>query len=60
MRASASAGAGFSRYAFARHRRTIGRLVEDAERGELPRGCGSAVLLDRAAAGVLQGIVFDR
>ncbi|APY90778.1 ATP-binding protein [Streptomyces alfalfae] len=53
-------GRGVSRYAFARHRRTIGRLVGDAERGELPRGCGSAVLLDRAAARVLRGIAFDR
>ncbi|MFC8125060.1 AAA family ATPase [Streptomyces sp. NPDC057302] len=53
-----SRGRGVSRYAFARHRRTIGRLVGAAERGDLPRGCGSAVLLDRTAAGVLRGIGF--
>ncbi|MEU7578357.1 AAA family ATPase [Streptomyces sp. NPDC041068] len=53
-------GRGVSRYAFARHRRVIGRLVGAAERGELPRGIGSAVLLDRAAAQVLRGIAFDR
>ncbi|AZM57913.1 ATP-binding protein [Streptomyces sp. WAC 01529] len=53
-------GRGVSRYAFARHRRTVGRLVSAAERGHLPRGCGSAVLLDRAAAQVLRGIAFDR
>ncbi|MEU1333714.1 AAA family ATPase [Streptomyces sp. NPDC005865] len=52
-------GRGVSRYAFARHRRTVGRLVDAAERGDLPRGCGSAVLLDRAAAQVLRGIAFD-
>ncbi|TGB10814.1 ATP-binding protein [Streptomyces sp. MZ04] len=51
-------GRGVSRYAFARHRRTVGRLVGAAERGDLPRGCGSAVLLDRASAGVLRGIGF--
>lgn len=52
-------GRGVSRYAFARHRRTVGRLVGAAERGDLPRGCGSAVLLDRRAAGVLRGITFE-
>ncbi|MEU6125995.1 AAA family ATPase [Streptomyces sp. NPDC047123] len=53
-------GRGVSRYAFARHRRTVGRLVGATERGDLPRGCGSAVLLDRAAAQALRGIAFDR
>ncbi|MFF8654510.1 AAA family ATPase [Streptomyces huasconensis] len=53
-------GRGVSRYAFARHRGMIARLVAAAERGDLPRGCGSAVLLDRAAAQVLRGIAFDR
>ncbi|MFF8645302.1 AAA family ATPase [Streptomyces sp. NPDC015345] len=53
-------GRGVSRYAFARHRRVISRLVAAAERGDLPRGCGSAVLLDRAAAQVLREIAFDR
>ncbi len=53
-----SRGRGVSRYAFARHRRTVGRLVRDAERGRPPRGCGSAVLLDREAAGALREIGF--
>ncbi|MEL3946804.1 MULTISPECIES: AAA family ATPase [Streptomyces] len=52
-------GRGVSRYAFARHRRTVGRLVRAAERGALPRGCGSAVLLDREAAGALREIGFE-
>ncbi|MGW0736900.1 AAA family ATPase [Streptomyces sp. NPDC002851] len=47
-----------SRYAFARHRRAVGRLVRDAERGRIPGGCGSAVLLDREAAGALVGVDF--
>ncbi|MEI5101434.1 AAA family ATPase [Streptomyces sp. PmtG] len=51
-------GRGVSRYAFTRHRRTVGRLVRAAERGDLPRGCGSAVLLDREAAGALREIGF--
>ncbi|MEV8567818.1 AAA family ATPase [Streptomyces sp. NPDC051322] len=51
-------GRGVSAYAFARHRRAIGRLVRDAESERLPAGCGSAVLLDRAAAGVLSRIGF--
>ncbi|MFF1381589.1 AAA family ATPase [Streptomyces sp. NPDC058308] len=60
LRGQHERGRGVSRYAFARHRRTVGRLVGAAERGDLPRGCGSAVLLDRAAAQVLRGIAFDR
>lgn len=51
-------GRGVSRYALARHRRTVGRLVRAAERGDLPRGCGSAVLLDRRAADALGEIGF--
>jgi predicted kinase len=52
-------GRGVSRYAFARHRRAVGRLVSDVgERGWLPRDCGSAVLLDRAAARALAVIGF--
>ncbi|MCG7527371.1 ATP-binding protein, partial [Streptomyces sp. OfavH-34-F] len=35
-----------------------GRLLRDTEAGLLPRGCASAVLLDRAAAGALTRIVF--
>ncbi|MGW0560743.1 AAA family ATPase [Streptomyces sp. NPDC003016] len=51
-------GRGVSGYAFARHRRAVGRLVRDAEGGRLPAGCASAVLLDRDAAGALTGIDF--
>jgi predicted kinase len=51
-------GRGVSAYAFARHRRAVGRLVRDVENERLPAGCGSAVLLDRAAAGVLRRIGF--
>ncbi|WP_405794481.1 AAA family ATPase [Streptomyces sp. NBC_01506] len=51
-------GRGVSGYAFARHRRAVGRLVADAEAGRLPAGCASAVLLDRDAAGALTGIDF--
>jgi predicted kinase len=51
-------GRGVSRHAFRRHRRTTARLLGAVERGELPAGCGSAVLLDRAAADVLQRIEF--
>ncbi|GAA4899609.1 AAA family ATPase [Streptomyces coeruleoprunus] len=47
-----------SGYAFTRHRRAVGRLLRDAERGVLPRGCSSAVLLDRAAATALTRIAF--
>ncbi|WP_414720426.1 AAA family ATPase [Streptomyces sp.] len=54
----AQRGRGVSAYAFARHRRAVGRLVADVEAGRLPRGCVSAVLLDRTAAGALRGIVF--
>lgn len=51
-------GRGVSRYAFARHRRAVGALVADVERGLLPAGVASAVLLDRAATDVLGGIAF--
>lgn len=51
-------GRGVSGYAFARHRRAVGRLLRDAERGRLPPGCASAVLLDRPAAGALRSIAF--
>jgi predicted kinase len=52
-------GRGVSGYAFARHRRAVGRLIADAEAGRLPAGCASAVLLDRDAAGALVRIGFD-
>ncbi|MDN3295988.1 AAA family ATPase [Streptomyces ficellus] len=51
-------GRGVSGYAFARHRRAVGRLVRDAERGVVPWGCASAVLLDRPAASALTRIAF--
>ncbi|MEV5681973.1 AAA family ATPase [Streptomyces sp. NPDC052164] len=51
-------GRGVSGYAFARHRRSVGRLLHDTELGLLPPGCASAVLLDREAAGVLGRISF--
>jgi predicted kinase len=52
-------GRGVSGYAFARHRRAVGRLIGDVEAGRLPAGCASAVLLDRDAAGALVRIGFD-
>ncbi|WP_435858647.1 AAA family ATPase [Streptomyces pathocidini] len=52
-------GRGVSSYAFARHRRAVGRLVADAEDGRLPDGFASAVLLDREAASALNGIGFE-
>ncbi|MEU0784369.1 AAA family ATPase [Streptomyces sp. NPDC006173] len=51
-------GRGVSRYAFARHRGAVARLLRSVERGDLPEGCGSAVLLDRDAADVLRRIDF--
>ncbi|GAA2999513.1 AAA family ATPase [Streptomyces fulvorobeus] len=51
-------GRGVSGYAFARHRRAVGRLMRDTETGLLPAGCASAVLLDREAADALDRISF--
>ncbi|KUO07715.1 AAA family ATPase [Streptomyces sp. DSM 15324] len=51
-------GRGVSRYAFLRHRRAAARLVRAVERGRLPAGVGSAVLLDRDSADALQRIGF--
>ncbi|WP_405868784.1 ATP-binding protein [Streptomyces sp. NBC_01515] len=51
-------GRGVSRYAFLRHRRAAARLLRAVERGDLPRGVDSAVLLDRDAADVLRRIDF--
>ncbi|MBT2420963.1 AAA family ATPase [Streptomyces sp. ISL-22] len=51
-------GRGVSRYAFLRHRRAAARLLSSVETGDLPQGCGSAVLLDRPAADVLRRIGF--
>ncbi|MFF7179104.1 AAA family ATPase [Streptomyces sp. NPDC008121] len=51
-------GRGVSGYAFARHRRSVGRLLRSVEAGRLPRGCASATLLDRDAAAALREICF--
>ncbi|MFD5040721.1 AAA family ATPase [Streptomyces sp. NPDC058378] len=51
-------GRGVSGYAFARHRRAVGRLLRDTETGLLPPGCVSAVLLDREAAAAIRRISF--
>ncbi|MFD6343518.1 AAA family ATPase [Streptomyces roseolus] len=51
-------GRGVSAYAFARHRRAVGRLVAAVEAGRPPRGCASATLLDRDAAAALRRIGF--
>ncbi|MER7969442.1 AAA family ATPase [Streptomyces sp. NPDC096080] len=51
-------GRGVSRYAFLRHRGAAARLIRAVERGDLPAGAGSAVLLDRDAADALRGIGF--
>ncbi|MFJ8860647.1 AAA family ATPase [Streptomyces sp. NPDC102451] len=51
-------GRGVSGYAFARHRRAVGRLLRDTETGLLPPGCASAVLLDRDAAAAIGRISF--
>ncbi|MGW0122740.1 AAA family ATPase [Streptomyces sp. NPDC003327] len=51
-------GRGVSAYAFARHRRAVGRLLRAAESGGLPRGCSSVTLLDRDAADTLRKIGF--
>jgi len=51
-------GRGVSRYAFLRHRTAAARLIRSVERGDLPAGVGSAVLLDRPAADVLRRITF--
>jgi predicted kinase len=51
-------GRGVSRYAFHRHRRAAARLLHAVEKGRLPQGCTSAILLDRAAADTLHRIAF--
>jgi predicted kinase len=55
----AERGRSVSRYAFARHRRAVARLLADAEAGRLPAGCASVVLLDRDAAGALRSVAFE-
>ncbi|WP_406253070.1 AAA family ATPase [Streptomyces atratus] len=51
-------GRGVSGYAFARHRRAVGKLLRATEAGLLPPGCASAVLLDRESAGRIGRITF--
>ncbi|MFJ7343726.1 AAA family ATPase [Streptomyces sp. NPDC101110] len=51
-------GRGVSRYAFLRHRAASTRLLRAVERGDLPAGCGSAVLADRDAVDGLRRIGF--
>ncbi|MDT0399452.1 MULTISPECIES: AAA family ATPase [Streptomyces] len=51
-------GRGVSRYAFLRHRSASERLLRAVERGGLPAGCGSAVLIDRDAADALHRVGF--
>jgi predicted kinase len=51
-------GRGVSRYAFLRHRGAASRLIGSVGKGDLPPGCGSAVLVDRDAANVLRRIGF--
>ncbi|MFR9797092.1 AAA family ATPase [Streptomyces sp. MS06] len=51
-------GRDVSRYAFLRHRRAAARLLRAVERGEVPAGCDSAVLLDRESAGAVRHIGF--
>ncbi|MEU8785179.1 AAA family ATPase [Streptomyces sp. NPDC048637] len=53
-----SRGRGVSGYAFARHRRAVGRLVGAAESARLPEGFCSAVLLDRRTASTLETVSF--
>ncbi|MEC4016277.1 AAA family ATPase [Streptomyces sp. H27-D2] len=55
----ASRGRDVSGYAFARHRRAVGRLIAEADAGVLPRGCASAVVLGRAEVDALSLIGFD-
>ncbi|PWI15425.1 ATP-binding protein [Streptomyces sp. Act143] len=58
LRGQRERGRGVSRYAFLRHRTAAARLIRSVEKGELPQGVGSAVLLDRAAADTLRRIGF--
>ncbi|MEV5933539.1 AAA family ATPase [Streptomyces sp. NPDC052079] len=51
-------GRGVSRYAFRRHRAASDRLLRAVQRGRVPEGCGSAVLIDRDAVDALDRIGF--
>ncbi len=52
-------GRGVSAYAFGRHLRAMRRLIAGMEEGRPPRGCASAVLLDRPTASALRCISFE-
>ncbi|GAA2640457.1 AAA family ATPase [Streptomyces axinellae] len=54
----AERGRGVSGYAFRRHLRAVRKLRAAALTGRLPRGCVSAVLLDRGSAQALRRLVF--
>jgi predicted kinase len=54
----AARGRTVSRYAFARHRRSAGRLMDAARGGRLAGDCSSVLVLDRPAAGALRSISF--
>lgn len=56
LRSQRRRGRTVSPYAFRRHRRAVGRLITEVERGVLPPGCASAVLLDRRAADAVRTI----
>lgn len=53
-----SRGRRVSRYAFAGHRRAMGRLVARVTAGRLPRGCRSVTLLDAETAQRLGALRF--
>jgi predicted kinase len=54
-----SRGRTVSRYAFARHRRAVRRLLAAVEAGRLAGECESVVLLDRAGASALRAMRFE-
>lgn len=54
----AARGRFVSGYAFGRHRRAVARLITELEQGRPPRGCDSAVLLDRVVATSLGPVAF--
>ncbi|MBP8534726.1 AAA family ATPase [Streptomyces sp. MK37H] len=59
LEGQAARGRGVSAYAFGRHLRAMRRLITGMEEGRPPRGCASAVLLDRRGASALRCISFE-
>ncbi|WP_372453255.1 AAA family ATPase [Streptomyces iranensis] len=59
LEGQAARGRGVSVYAFGRHLRAMRRLITGMEEGRPPRGCASAVLLDRRGASALRCISFE-